>query len=72
MPAVNITHIHVRIDYDTDDVIELEPREDKSIGKWRTRIGWFFLSIAMSAFYKIKGWSISVNGSIKRNNNPKE
>ena len=63
---MKIRHVYVRLDYDTEDVIELEPREDKEIGKWRNRFGWFFLSLAMSAFYKTNGWRISVNGSKKR------
>ena len=63
---MKIRHVYVRLDYDTEDVIELEPREDKEIGKWRNRFGWFFLSLTMSAFYKTNGWSISVNGSKKR------
>lgn len=63
---MKIRHVYVRLDYDTEDVIELEPREDKEIGKWRNRFGWFFLSLTMSAFYKTNGWGISVNGSKKR------
>ena len=65
---MKIKHVYVRLDYDTEDVIELEPRQDREIGKWRNRFGWFFLTMAMSAFYKVKGWSLSVNGSIKRIN----
>lgn len=65
---MNIRSVYVKLDYDTGDIIELEPRKEKAPGRIRTWLGWIFMSLAMSAFYGVKGWRLSVNGSLKRDN----